>query len=184
MSEELIVRHCSPTLAGLKTGNTFWCAFEDDGTKKRTLRAYNQKLGKKGLRLVPLKKNGKRTLLYLFRPARLKKDLADPTAARLLQSRGYPIGSAEGCVVHLIRRIEGSEGFPHEIGLFLGYPSEDVDGFIENRAAGCKCVGTWKVYGDADAAEKCFARYQKCTRVYCDKLCAGCPFERLAVKGA
>ncbi len=29
--------------------------------------------------------------------------------------------------------MEGKGDFPHEIGLLLGYPPEDVIGFIENR---------------------------------------------------
>ena len=31
MSEETIIRHCSPTLAGIKTGNLFRCSY---GTKE------------------------------------------------------------------------------------------------------------------------------------------------------
>ena len=37
------------------------------------------------------------------------------------------------CIVKLIGRLQENEGFPHEIGLFLGYPPEDVLGFIENK---------------------------------------------------
>ena len=50
------------------------------------------------------------------------------------------------------------------MGLFLGYPPEDVRGFIENRAAGCKLIGCWKVYGDVDAAKEKFASFERCTR--------------------
>lgn len=49
-----------------------------------------------------------------------------------------------------------TKDFPHEIGLFLGYPLEDVQGFIENRAEGYKCVGCWKVYGDEEYAKQEF----------------------------
>ena len=80
------------------------------------------------------------------------------------------------------RRLEGSEEFPHEIGLFLGYPPEDVRGFLDGRTD-CTCVGCWKVYGDARAAEKLFDRYRKCTQVYCRQLAGGKPIERLAVAG-
>ena len=48
-------------------------------------------------------------------------------------------------MVELVRRLNGEEAFPHEIGLFLGYPPEDVDAFIKNGAAGEKCIGMWKV---------------------------------------
>ena len=57
--------------------------------------------------------------------------------------------------------MKTSESFPHEIGLFLGYPAEDVQGFIRNCAAKPKLVGAWKVYGDAEVAKKKFASYKK-----------------------
>ena len=75
---------------------------------------------------------------------------------------------------------QGGE-FPHEVGVFLGYPPEDVDGFIGNRACGHKCVGCWKVYGEEEAARKTFAKYQKCTRVYCEQWARGASIERLTV---
>jgi hypothetical protein len=56
-----------------------------------------------------------------------------------------------------------------------------VRGFIENRAEGCKCVGTWKVYGDEAAARKRFAQYEKCTRIYQTRFCEGRSIERLTV---
>lgn len=57
-------------------------------------------------------------------------------------------------------------GFPHEIGLFLGYPLGDVEGFIRNRGQNCKCAGCWKVYCNELEAQKRFARIQKCRKVY------------------
>ena len=71
--------------------------------------------------------------------------------------------------------------FPHEIGLFLSYPPEDVKGFLEHRP--CKCVGCWKVYENEEAAKKTFAKYKACTRVYCRQLASGIDIERLTVAG-
>ena len=85
--------------------------------------------------------------------------------------------------MQLIERLRTSPDFPHEIGLFLGYPPEDVRGFIENKAQDCKCVGCWKVYGDETAAQRRFAQYQKCKDVYCAKWEQGRSIERLTVAG-
>lgn len=71
--------------------------------------------------------------------------------------------------------------YPYEIGLFLGYPPEDVHGFIKNKADDCKCVGCWKVYGDAESTKKTFAKYKKCTDVYCDQYAKGRSIECLTV---
>ena len=53
--------------------------------------------------------------------------------------------------------------FPHEIGVFLGYPLEDVEGFIQNGGRNYTCCGCWKSYGDPEKAEELFASYRQCT---------------------
>lgn len=42
-------------------------------------------------------------------------------------------------------------------------------------------MGEWKVYGDADQARETFAKYRKCTQVYCAQFAQGKSIERLAV---
>ena len=61
---------------------------------------------------------------------------------------------------------EGRQPFPHEMGVFLGYPLGDVIGFIKNAGQNCKCVGCWKVYCNECEAERTFARYKKCSEIY------------------
>ena len=51
--------------------------------------------------------------------------------------------------------------FPHELGLLLGYPVEDVLGFIRNEGRNYLYCGYWKVYGDVDAARITFDRYNQ-----------------------
>jgi hypothetical protein len=181
MPEELLVRHGSPTLAGLKTGNLFACAFADRRELGGELRRINRRLSAKGVRLLPLRCREGRALLYLYRPDRLSRDLARDTARQLLAERGYPVEAPSRCLTWLMRRLAQRDEFPHEIGLFLGYPPEDVRGFIECGAQDCKCAGCWKVYGDAEAARRTFARFRKCTEVYCSRYAAGTPLERLTV---
>ena len=181
MSEELVVRHCSPTLAGMKTGNIFSHTFADEEEMRETIRRLNRILVKKGLRVLPLRSRENRTMIYVYRPVHLLRDLQHGTACRLLKERGYCCENPQRCIMHLRRRLSESEDFPHEIGLFLGYPPEDVNGFIENRDEGCKLVGCWKVYGDEDSARKLFAKFKKCTSVYCRQWEKGKPMEKLAL---
>ena len=59
MSEEMMIRCCAPTMACLKTGNMFNCAFETQGQMTDDLRRLNQRLGHKGLRILQLRwRNG------------------------------------------------------------------------------------------------------------------------------
>lgn len=181
MSDDMIVRNCSPTLAGLKTGNIFSCDFASRRELTDSIRRWNKMLVKKGLRMLPLRCQDHRALIYVFRPSYLSRDLGRRTASRLLSERGYCFDSQAKCIMQLMRRLDESEEFPHEIGLFLGYPPEDVRGFIENRAGDCKCVGTWKVYGDVEKAKQLFAAYKACTASYCAALRRGRSLEGLVI---
>lgn len=183
MSEEYIVRYCAPTLAGIKTANLFNCPCGGRQDAIRSCREMNKKLGAKGLRILPLRFSSERVLLYLYRPRRLREDLSCQEAARILQEKGYNTGSCDGCVAQLMHRLRQNPDFPHEIGLFLGYPPEDVQGFIENKAQNYKCVGCWKVYGDEGAAQKKFEAYKKCTEAYCHQWEKARDIQRLSVAG-
>ena len=181
MSDELIVRNCSPTLAGMKTGSMFSCRYGSSQELIDDIRQLNRRLVPKGLRVLPLRYNGERALIYVFRPNDLERDLSDHMAISLLKKRGYQVIRPESCLCQLIGRFRADEAFPHEVGLFLGYPPEDVCGFIDNKACGHKCVGCWKVYGDETAAQKTFEKFKKCTEEYCSQWEQGKSIEWLTV---
>ena len=166
MSEEQVVRNCAPTLAGLKTGNLFACPYENREDLLDFLRSLNRRLGKKGVRAVPLRIRQDRALIYLYRPARLEKDLSCASCEALLSEFGYNCRGGSRCLTRLARRLK---------------QQEDVKGFLEHRP--CKCVGCWKVYENEEAARKTFAKYKACTRVYCRQLASGIDIERLTVAG-
>ncbi|MCD8004124.1 MAG: DUF3793 family protein [Oscillospiraceae bacterium] len=178
MLEKTLVRQCAPTLAGLKTGSLFSVAAPSDRELYQWLKSLNRRLGPKGLRLLPVRRRGERVLLYLYRGELLRRDLEDQSACRMLEGLGYPCPRAGQCVARMVRRVRERPDFPHEVGLFLGYPPEDVRGFMERRD--CKLVGCWKVYGDEQKAQETFRRYRQCTAAYCQRWRGGASLEQLA----
>ena len=184
MSEEYVVRQCAPTLAGIKTGSLFPCPYQSRQALMGEIRALNRRLSPKGLILLPVRYLDGKALLYLYRPSNLRQDLKDRLAAQVLEQAGYSCSKSEQCVVRLIRRLKENEDFPHEIGLFLSYPPEDVKGFIDNGAENYKLAGMWKVYGDEEAAKRTFALYKRCTRAYREDYLRHRSLERLIRPGA
>lgn len=181
MSEEFIIEHCSPTLAGIKTGNMFSVRVTEDTDINNEVRELNKMLRNKGLRVIPLKKNSQYALIYLYRPDHLKKDLNDPQALRILRKKGYEPKNPEICIVQLIRHMKSNESFPHEIGLFLGYPPSDVECFMKHSRKGVKCSGCWKAYSDPEKARKVFLTFKKCTETYHEMKRNGKSLAQLAV---
>ena len=182
MSDELLIRFCAPTLAGLKTGSMFSCAFPSREALDGRVRELNRRLLPKGLRVLPLRFFAGRGLIYVYRPEQLARDLSESAAETLLAGFGYPCGRPGLCLAALMRRLRQGGEFPHEIGLFLGYPAEDVLGFIEQRESSTY-AGCWRVYGDEKKAQKTFARFKKCTDLYCAEYRRGKSVEALAVAG-
>jgi hypothetical protein len=158
--EELLIEHCSPTLASLKTGSLFCADCELEAER------WNALLHDRGLTVTVLRRRAGRVLVYVYRRSNLERDLAVEGAAEFLAGCGYDCGTVERAIERLRERLAESEEFPHEIGLFLGYPLEDVTGFIRNGGRCFKCAGCWKVYGDRAEAERRFASFRKCREIY------------------
>ena len=66
MSEEIIIKHCSPTLAGIKTGSMFSVGITENNDINKEVRELNNLLRRKGLRVIPLKKTKERALIYFL----------------------------------------------------------------------------------------------------------------------
>ncbi len=119
-----------------------------------------------------------RICIFAYRPKLLKSVLTRFCVAEFLCQHGYKPYNAEQNIDELIKRLAyyhadrgalsvpislvGREAmsqpqpFPHEIGLFLGYPIEDVASFISTAGTKSVSVGQWKVYHNNDRAQKQF----------------------------
>lgn len=166
MFEELLLRHCSPTLAGIKPSSLFSYPFSSEETLKEELSSWNTQLNEKGIFLHLLRSSERHGLVYICRPNMLQADMKREDVQAFLASFGYQDCQVEQMLKRLTYRFSLRRDFPHEIGIFLGYPLEDVIGFIENAGQNCKCAGCWKVYSDECEAMKRFALYQKCRKIY------------------
>ncbi|MBR2572316.1 MAG: DUF3793 family protein [Clostridia bacterium] len=179
MLERAIIDHASPTLARLKLGSLFNFRIEEGFFSEYA--SLRDQLRGKGVTLSILKANQGKALIYVYRAAELEKTLRDREVQRLLKNYGYGRFDAQGALEALRARLNAADLFPHEIGIFLGYPLEDVLGFIENGGRNCLSCGCWKVYSNECEALKAFERYEKCKAVYRRLFASGCPLSRLTV---
>ena len=98
MSDEMIVEFCSPTLAGIKTGNLFSCEYSDYKELVKDVNRVNGIFVKKGIKAIPIRYLNHRALIYIFRPSFLEKDLCDKDTADLLSEFGYDVEDTEACI--------------------------------------------------------------------------------------
>ncbi len=182
--EELLARQCAPTFIGLKAASlvAFQKARFDDFDAQ--LADYEPCFACHGISVVRLLDEEDRVLVLFYRADALDAVLRRRGAKMLLRRYGYrPSDSLSAMLGRLRQRVQSFAGagadFPHEIGLFLGYPPHDVRGFIEHKGRGFLCCGLWKVYADADASMALFKRYAECTARFCTRLANGVPMAEL-----
>ena len=174
---------CAPTLAGLKPASLFRYQPGAGQSGSAMAAAWHAALCDRGV-AVRVLKNCPRTgavLVYVYRPAQMDTLLKNCDVLHFLQSEGYRPGTEDALLAQLSQRLCCEGDFPHEVGIFLGYPLADVVGFIQNHGQNFTVCGHWKVYTDPAAAQQQFARYKKCETIYTRCYRRGTPIRRLTV---
>ncbi|HEX3040393.1 MAG TPA: DUF3793 family protein [Caproiciproducens sp.] len=164
--DSMLARHCAPALAGIKSANMISVREEAAGHLARLLAIYNKPLGRHGVRVEILCRYRTHTLVLVYRPGLLWSQLQEENVQNFLASLGYCRWESLDSLLCQLKERCARHCIPHEIGLFLNYPLEDVIGFMEGGAP-CKLCGYWKVYSDADFARMRFRQFTSCRETYC-----------------
>lgn len=178
---EQFIHHCAPTLAGHKAGSLF-CWRAAGGDLNQWVAALRRDLAPKGLVIRELCRCDQARQVYVYRPAMLEALLQKPEVIRFLEGLGYHSPHhLESVLDQLFVRFQTWSVFPHEVGLFLGYPLKDVQGFMEHGGRNYLLKGPWKVYGEAEMGRRRFDLYLKTRRVYLQCYKNGISISRLTV---
>jgi len=165
--EESLVWHASPTLASIKTANLYSFRFHNKVECLETIRRFNELMNEKGICIELLKYTGDFYLIYVYRKSHLQKVISDRDVKDFLKRYSYPTNNNISDHIESLRwRLKTEKDFPHEIGIFLGYPIEDVKAFIETKGCNSVLCGDWKVYHDEDTARCLFCKYKHCREMY------------------
>ena len=166
--EANLARHAAPCLAGIKPANLVsfpsadiqWCD------------TYNAILNEQGIYFTPLCVCENRAQILVYRKDLLARLCFQPSVTMVLQSFGYrPESGLEAIIMRLKDRMSVLRGarnrhcrdsFPHEIGLFLGYPADDVMQYVKTGGRNCLLCGYWKVYSNPEKALQVFHQYTEC----------------------
>ena len=144
MFEQELIEHCSPTLASIKAASLFTYTYKSLNELYLRVAYWNSKMKRKGITFDILSENVgvNKALIYVYRRADLEKILNREDIKKFLLQQGYLADdginvsvNCENIILQLKKKFEKLNQFPHEIGIFLGYPIGDVTGFIEIMGA-------------------------------------------------
>ncbi len=167
--DSVLAFHSAPTLLGVKCANLISFDMCEE-TITEYLHEFKSILSENGLTAIQLCRCRKRSLVYIYNERMLTAWLSMPQVQQFLSEYGY---TCDMSLEQKLRRLSSRMScgsFPHEIGAFLGYPIEDIRGFISNRGKKCLLCGYWKVYENAEKAQQTFKTYDRCRNILFDRL--------------
>lgn len=158
MLETQVALQCAPLLTGIKISNLL-----NVGADKKN-EAAALFCGTAVSSRVLYEQEGRISML-LYRKEQLEAYLDREGPRLLLEELGCGRMSLDALLNRVAEEyqchMEGRGGFPHEIGLLLGYPAKDVKSFVEKEGRGFLCSGYWKVYGNLTGALRMFKAYDR-----------------------
>lgn len=180
--EESLVWHASPTLASLKVANMYTYHFCSRDECIKTIERFNYIMNPKGIYIELLSDANDLYLIYVYRMNQLANELSDKKIKSFLNEYGYQQSESLHDYIKILKnRFTNNRSFPHEIGVFLGYPLPDVISFIEKQGRNSIMCGDWKVYHDEKTARYLFGIYKHCREMYIKTYEAGYDFRKMLV---
>ena len=165
-----LVLQCTPLISGLKASNLFMASPSDEKMTRMLLSHTD-------ISFYRLLKSEKKAAFLLFRRNQLEIFLMQKEVLDILKEEGYQKYSLGNILFTFQRRyeayMEGKIQFPHEMGLLLGYPAEDVKGFMEHKGKNFLCSGYWKVYHDMPEKVRLFHRFDAVRNHFLLLVCSG-----------
>ena len=153
-----IALQCAPLLTGIKISNLLIVA---TGNAKYVFRKFQGT----PISMCVLCRTKQKTVFFLYRKDELETYLNSPKVQELLEYLGYQSLRLNVVLKECSKRyqqyVTDDKEFPHELGLLLGYPAEDVIGFIENQGKNPLYTGYWKVYSNVRETKNLFERYNQ-----------------------
>lgn len=131
-------------------------------------------LEQSGLQVRVLDDRGSSLLLLLYSRQALSALLAQKSVRVILGKAGYSDPENFNLVLDELEARVAGQGFPHEIGVFLGYPLKDVVGFMGWASLSFTCQGPWKIFGKPEQSLRLAECHRQCRSRMSLLLASGC----------
>ncbi|MCK5450900.1 MAG: DUF3793 family protein [Candidatus Omnitrophica bacterium] len=119
-----------------------------------------------GLSCRELKTTLRGKQLLFFDPDELKRTLMIRDNAEFLKRFGYFSCVSEKDYLDELKVRFNGRNFPHEIGVFLGYPLKDIKGFIYRESKPLAALSRWRIFGDPTGSLKLMELHKQVESVF------------------
>lgn len=113
------------------------------------------------LSFINLREDDNALIILVYNNDILKKHIFKTENIDFLKKLGYEVNNNISYYVEYLKERYEKFKCPHELGIFLGIPINDVKSFMDCSYKKCLGCGYWKVYSNYEKAQEIFNIYDE-----------------------
>lgn len=162
----VLAYHAAPTLGGIKPASLLRPVSRTRDFRAALPSAAAFLRASFDVEVAHLSDSGPGRLLLIYNGGRVAECFECPGAVDIFEEAGYRPArppTPEAIIGQIAERCRGG-AFPHEIGVVLGYPPDDVRCFIRGETGNARCAGCWRSNLDPERSARSMRRFRRAKR--------------------
>lgn len=159
--EKFLVYNASLVISGVKPSATVTLKKVNNNLYDKWIKYGIEFLKSIGIEYIELRESKEALIILVYNKSELENYIFDESNRKFLINLGYIEENDIYSYVNNLKVRYEKFKCPHELGIFLGFPLDDVKDFMECTNKKCLGCGYWMVYNNYDKAREIFNKYDK-----------------------
>lgn len=169
----IIAYNIAPTIKGVKAATTVTLCNYQRNLYDNWKKYKNDFLNKVNIKAFELNQTDNSVVVLFYDENLLNEKVNNQLSQNFLLQFGYKFEMNLEEKLNLLKNRWLESICPHEMGIFLGFPLEDVKTFIESPNRECLLCGYWKVYYNKESAMEVFRCFDNAKLSIIKEICKG-----------
>lgn len=159
--EKFLIYNASLVISGLKPSATITIKKDKENLYDKWIKYGIDFLESIDIKYINLRECSNALIILIYSKKQLSEYLFKKDNKRFLMQLGYSNKNEINNYLSMLKKRYKEFNCPHELGIFLGFPLNDVMDFMNCKKKKCLSCGYWLVYNNLQEAKETFSRYDK-----------------------
>ena len=159
--EKFLIYNASLVISGVKPSATITIKKGNENLYDKWIKYGISFLKEIDIQYINLRECSNALIILIYSEGKLSNYIFKEENKRFLRQLGYSEENDMREYLEILKRRYKEFNCPHELGIFLGFPLNDVKDFMNCKDKKCLSCGYWLVYNNLQEAQEIFSKYDK-----------------------
>lgn len=159
--EKFLIYNASLVISGIKPSATITIKKDNENLYDKWIKYGIDFIQKIEMKYIKLRECNNALIILIYNEKKLKNYIFKKENKKFLIQIGYVEEEDINMYLSILENRYKEFNCPHELGIFLGFPLNDVKDFMECKKKKCLSCGYWLVYNNLKEAKEIFNKYDK-----------------------